>query len=113
MAQDKPTQKDIAKQYDGNLGYFRMRHYLRSRRLWIFLATVVLSLAGVLTFGFWGSDESFSKGPLSEKHARFNNECSVCHVDMETDALKAITASRPSNHSVFSIFKRGAHQAQD
>ena len=113
MAENDPTQKKIAKQYDGNLGYFLKPHYLRSGRLWIFLATVVLSLAGVLTFGFWGNDDAFSKGPLSEKHARYNDVCSVCHVDMETDALKAMLASRPSNHSVFSVFKGGTRGARD
>ena len=90
MAEKNPTQKQIAGKYEGNLGYPRKRHYLRRLRAWCFAAVVVVSILGVFTFRYWGTQKAFSTGPISENHARFANDCRACHLDAETDLFKSL-----------------------
>ena len=89
MDDTSPTQKQRAAQYSGNLGYFRKPHYLRRIRLWCFLAALVVSLGAVVSYRFWKRDTIFSKGALSQGHARLTQDCRACHADAQTDALKA------------------------
>ena len=90
MADKNPTQKQIAGKYAGNLGYPREPHYLRRLRLWCFAAAVVVSILGVFTFRYWGTQKAFSTGPISENHARFASDCRACHLDAETDLFKSL-----------------------
>src|SRR6266853_1554250 len=83
MADEHPTQKQIAEKYRGNFGYFRKAHYLRRLRWWCFAAAVAASIVGASTFRFWGRQQAFSTGPISDNHARFANDCRVCHLDAE------------------------------
>jgi hypothetical protein len=89
MDDNSPTQKQRAGQYAANLGYFGKPHYLRKARLWVFVATLILSLVAVLSYRFWKRDSIFSKGALSQGHARLAQDCRACHTDAQTDALKA------------------------
>ena len=107
MDGNPPTQKQIAQKYDGNLGYFGKSHYLRRLRGWCFAIVALCSLVGAITFHFWGSGKIFSKGPISENHAGFANDCRACHIDAETDALKALLSERPSGSSLRTIFATG------
>ena len=112
MDGNPPTQKQIAQKYDGNLGYFGKSHYLRRLRGWCFAIVALCSLVGAITFHFWGSGKIFSKGPISENHASFANDCRACHIDAETDALKALLSERPSASSLRTIFSTGpSHEA--
>ncbi len=90
MAEKKPTQKQIAGKYAGNLGYFRKSHYLRSLRAWCFAAAVVVSIVGVFTYRYWGTQQAFSTGPISENHARFATDCRACHLEAESDLFKSL-----------------------
>ena len=90
MSGRDPTQKQIAEKYKGNLAYFRRGHYLRRIRGWTFFLTVIVSIAAVLGFRYWGNDEFLSTGPISENHARFANNCQACHEGAETDLLKVL-----------------------
>lgn len=84
------TQKQIAEKYKGNLDYFRKGHYLRRLRGIAFLLAVAGSIAAVLGFRFWGTEEFFSTGAISENHARFANDCQVCHEGADPDVLKLL-----------------------
>lgn len=77
------TQKQIAEKYHRNLAYFKKAHYFRRLRGWCFLAGVVLSVVGVLSFHFWGGQEAFSTGPITQNHAAFAKDCRVCHLAQE------------------------------
>ena len=93
MAEKKPTQKQIASRYIGNLGYPRKAHYVRRLRGWCFLTAVVISILGALSYSYWGTQKAFSTGPISENHARFAADCRACHLDAETDLFKALLAA--------------------
>ena len=93
MDKDKPSQKQIASSYRGELGYPRKPHYLRRVRGACFVGAVLVSLLGVLAFRFWGTQKVFSTGPISENHARFANDCRACHLDAETDLFKSLSKS--------------------
>lgn len=103
MDGNPPSQKQTAQKYDGNLGYFRKSHYLRRLRGWCFVIAVLCSLIAVASYQYWGSGRIFSKGPISKNHASFAQDCRACHVDAETDALKALLAERPSGTSLQAI----------
>src|SRR5260221_3818735 len=90
MADDRPTQKQISGQYRGNLDYFRKPHYLRKLRWWCFAIAVAGSIAGVVTVHIWGRQKVFSTGPISENHARFANDCRVCHLDADSDLSRLL-----------------------
>jgi hypothetical protein len=90
MSGREPTQKQIAEKYKGNLGYFRKGHYLRRLRGWLFFLAVLASIGGVLSFRYWGGEELLSTGPISEGHARFANQCAVCHEGADADLLKLL-----------------------
>src|SRR5438105_2340569 len=98
MDGDPLTQKKIAQKYDGNLGYFQKSHYLRRIRTVVFAVTALCSLVAVFTFRFWGRQEFLSKGPISENHARFANDCRVCHIDADS-LLKAFSPTKSGNRS--------------
>ena len=98
-----PSQKQIAQKYDGNLSYFRKSHYLRRLRGWCFVIVALCSILGAATFRYWGSGKVFSKGPISQNHASLANDCRACHLDAETDALKALLLTRPSGSSLQTI----------
>ena len=102
MFRDKPTQKSISQSYDGAVDYPRRPHYFRRLRGWLFAAAVVVSLAGAFGFGLWGRSRSYSPGPISQNHARFTNDCRVCHLDADDAFLKlgklALGAPAPSGN---------------
>ena len=100
MDDSSPTQKQRAGQYAANLGYFRRPHYLRRLRLWFLLAAVILSIGAVITYRYWGKDDLFIKGALSQGHARLAQDCRACHTDGQTDALKARLAASRDGHSL-------------
>ena len=100
MDDSSPTQKQRAGQYAANLGYFGRPHYLRRLRLWFFLAAVILSIGAVITYRYWGKDDLFIKGALSQGHARLAQDCRACHTDGQTDALKARLAASRDGHSL-------------
>jgi hypothetical protein len=93
MADRNPTQKQVAAKYTGNLHYFRQPHYFRRLRWACFAAAVVLSIAGALTFRFWGKQSAFSTGPISENHARFASDCRACHLDADRDLFGSLLHS--------------------
>lgn len=94
MAGPNRTQKQIAEKYKGNLDYFRRGHYLRRLRLFAFLIAVVASLAAVFGYRYWGKPELFSTGPISENHARFANDCQVCHEGANPDLVEVLRAKK-------------------
>jgi hypothetical protein len=98
MAGDPLTQKEIARKYGGNLGYFRKTHSLRRIRRVVFAVTALCSLVAALTFRFWGRQEFVSKGPISQNHARFASDCRVCHIDANSP-LKALSPKKSGNRS--------------
>ena len=103
MDGDSPTQKQRALRYAGNLGYFRRSHYLRRLRLWFFIAAVFLSVGAVITYRHWGKDEIFSKGALSQGHARLAQNCRACHAGGQTDVLKARLSESHDGRSIPAI----------
>jgi len=100
MDDSSPTQKQRSGLYAGNLGYFRRPHYLRRLRLWSFLAAAILSIGAVISYRHWGKDEIFSKGGLSQGHARLAADCRACHADGQTDVLKARLSSSDGRGSI-------------
>ncbi len=90
-----PNSREIAGSYAGNPSYFGKPHYLRRLRGWCFVIAVLGSIAAAVTYGRWGNASAFSKGPVSERHARFANDCRACHADAQTDLLKAVTGENP------------------
>ncbi|MCX6980554.1 MAG: hypothetical protein NTV08_07355 [Verrucomicrobia bacterium] len=105
MDDTSPTQKQRAGLYAGNLGYFRKPHYLRRLRLWCFLATLILSLVTVVSYRYWKRDNLFSKGALSQGHARLAQDCRACHTGAQTDALKARLSESKDARSIPGIVK--------
>ena len=103
MDGDPPTPKQVSRKYWGNLGYFRKSHYLRRLRGWSFAIVALCAIVVAATFQYWGSTRIFSKGPISQNHASFANDCRACHMDAETDALKALLSARPSGDSLQTI----------
>src|SRR4051794_32420230 len=91
-----PTQKQTAAKYKGNLTYFNKAHYMRRWRAIMFLAAVILSIGGALTFRYWGKEEYLSTGPISENHSRFAHDCQVCHEGAQTDLLAVLPFSKAS-----------------
>src|SRR5690554_3772614 len=85
MADAKSTQKQIAEKYKDNLDYYRRGHIWRHLRLLAFGIAVLGSVAMVFGFRHWGKEEFFSTGPISTNHARFANQCEVCHDDVQSD----------------------------
>ncbi len=103
MAEKDPTQKEIAGQYIGNLGYPKRPHYLRSIRFWCFAITVLGSIAGAVAYHQWGTQKAYSTGPISENHARFANDCRACHLEAETGLFKTLL------HSPAEALSAGGH----
>ena len=97
MAEEKPTQKKISQRYDGAADYPRHPHYFRRLRGRIFAAVAGVSILGALTFSFWGKQEAYSPGPISQNHSRFARDCRVCHLDADhATATLALGESSPS-----------------
>ncbi len=90
MADQPRTQKQIAQKYKGNLDYYRRGHFLRRLKLLLFLLAVFGSLGAVFGFRFWGNRQYFNKGPISQNHARFANDCAQCHDGAEADLSRAL-----------------------
>ena len=99
----KPTQKQIAEKYKGNLGYFHKPHYYRSLRLIAFLVVALASIAAVFTWRFWGNEEMFSTGPISANHAKFAHDCRACHVGADPDFLKGLSLPKPRELSLQTV----------
>jgi hypothetical protein len=90
MSDSKPSLKQIAKRYAGNLSYFKDNHYFRTLRKHLFLystlaaALVVLLIALATT---WESSVSgnyllsriYNPGPISQGHADIAHDCAACH----------------------------------
>ena len=104
MAGNPLTQKQTTQKYGGNLGYFRRTHYLRRLRGWCFVIAAVCSLGAVASFRFWGGDEIFSAGPISENHARFANDCRACHLAPKIDFLTALLSEKPGTRTPGAVF---------
>ncbi len=87
MAGSKFTQKQIAEKYKGNFDYFKKGHYFRRLRGWCFLVAVVASVGGLVAFQFWGKQSFLTTGPISENHASFANDCTLCHLGADSNLL--------------------------
>lgn len=109
MAEEKPTQKKISRRYDGAADYPRHPHYFRRLRGWVFTAVAGISIFGALTFRYWGKQEAYSPGPISQNHSRFARDCRVCHLD--TDRATATTALAESPHSLMDAACLTCHSA--
>jgi predicted CXXCH cytochrome family protein len=107
MAGPNRTQKQIAEKYKGNLDYFRKGHAFRRLRMAAFLIAVVGSLAAMFSFRYWGRDEIFNTGPISANHARFAQDCRVCHEAADTDPLKVIPLDRVKELSADKVRESG------
>ncbi len=90
MADQPRTQKQIAQKYKDNLDYYRRGHFLRRLKLICFLLAIFGSLGAVFGFRFWGTREYFNTGPISQNHARFSKDCTVCHQKAEVDLSRAL-----------------------
>ncbi len=90
MADQPRTQKQIAQKYKDNLDYYKHGHFFRRLKLACFLLAVVVSLGAVFGFQAWGTKEYFNTGPISQNHARFANNCGVCHDGGAPDLARAL-----------------------
>lgn len=72
------TTKKLARRID--LQYFTRPHPLRRWRLWLSLAVPLLAIGWLLNQRAHGSQAAYSRGPLSQSHAVFTEQCSLCHV---------------------------------
>lgn len=88
------TPKQAVEKYQGNLSYFRRGHYLRWLKLSLFLLSVLVSLAAVMTYPRWGNSTLFSTGPISANHAGFAGDCRQCHEGAEPDLAKRLKSPR-------------------
>ncbi len=108
MDGNSPTPKQSSQKYWGNLGYFRKSHYMRRLRGWCFAITALCAIVAAATYHYWGTGRIFSKGPISQNHASFANDCRACHIDAEIDTLKAALSERPSGASLQTILTAGS-----
>lgn len=90
MADQPRTQKQIAQKYKDNLAYYKHGHFFRRLRLACFVLAVLGSLGAVFGFRFWATKEYFNTGPISQNHARFSNNCEVCHDGAVPDLSRAL-----------------------
>ena len=109
MAEEKPTQKKISQRYDGAADYPRHPHYFRRLRGRVFAAVAGVSILAALTFSFWGRQEAYSPGPISQNHSRFARDCRVCHLDTDRTASPATPAESP--HSLMDAACLTCHSA--
>ncbi|MDX6765180.1 MAG: hypothetical protein SFU85_00150 [Candidatus Methylacidiphilales bacterium] len=90
MSSSKPSLKQIAKRYAGNLSYFKENHYFRTLRKHLFLYSTLAALLLVLAATIittWESSVSgkyllsriYNPGPVSQAHADLANDCAACH----------------------------------
>src|SRR5262245_35455826 len=85
------TQKQIASKYKEDLTYYKKTHPLRRLRFWLTFLALVGGLVWALGFHrLGGTPQFFNTGPISENHARFANDCKVCHTGAETDMLSIL-----------------------
>ena len=92
MALGKRTTRQIAEKYKGNLDYYRRPHRFRTVKLVCFALAVAGSLALAIKPH---RQEIFSTGPISANHARFANQCEVCHTDLQPGLLQVWKSDRP------------------
>ena len=90
MAQPQRTQKSIAERFKGNLDYYKKAHYLRRAKFLVTLGVVVVGLAAMAVWHFFGSEKFYSSGSITRSHAQFASDCSKCHVGASTVAKFSI-----------------------
>jgi hypothetical protein len=83
MDDPQTRQKQISQRYVGAVDYLRRPHYFRSLRIRLFVLAVIASIIGTLAFSYWGRQDAFSPGPISQNHARFGSDCRACHLDAD------------------------------
>jgi hypothetical protein len=79
MATPRRTQKQIAEEYQGNLGYFGKVHLGRRARFMISFLAISAGLAAIIVFQRRGNEEFFNPGKLSTSHAALVDKCASCH----------------------------------
>ncbi len=85
------TQKQIAQKYKDNLTYYKEGHYLRRWRKWLSILAVIGGLVWALGYKhLGGSNEFFNTGPISANHARFTEQCEICHEGATTDVFSML-----------------------
>ena len=90
MATPQRTQKSIAERFKGNLDYYKKAHYLRRAKFLVTLGVVVIGIAAMAVWHFFGSEKFYSSGSITRSHAQFANQCAKCHVGANTvDQIKA------------------------
>jgi len=98
------TTKKLARRID--LQYFTRPHPLRRWRLWLSLAVPLLALGWLLIQRAQGSQAAYSRGPLSQSHAVFTEQCSLCHVTRAGAFFKEV-----SDEACLSCHDGPQHQA--
>ncbi len=90
MATPQRTQKSIAERFKGNLDYYKKAHYLRRAKFLVTSGVVVVGLAAMALWQFYGGEKFYSSGTITRPHAQFANQCEKCHVGGNTvDQIKA------------------------
>ena len=79
MDTPRRTQKQIAGQYQGNLGYFSKVHLGRMARFMISFLAISAGLAAIIAYQGRGSGRFFNPGKLSTSHAALVDKCASCH----------------------------------
>jgi hypothetical protein len=79
MDTPRRTQKQIAGQYRGNLGYFSRIHLGRSARFLVSFLAVAAGLAAIIVYQRHGNERFFNPGKLSASHAALADKCASCH----------------------------------
>lgn len=94
------TQKQIAAKYKDNLTYYKQGGAMRRVRFWLSVLAVIGGLAWAIGFQhFGGSPEFFNTGPISQNHARFKHDCTVCHEGATTDLFTMLPGSKTKSAS--------------
>ncbi|MGH8094567.1 MAG: hypothetical protein ACREIF_14030 [Chthoniobacterales bacterium] len=79
MARPRKTQKEIAAEYQGNLGYYNKAHLWRLARFMVSFLAISAGLAAIIAYERRGSGRFFNPGALSTGHAALVDNCASCH----------------------------------
>ena len=79
MATPRRTQKQVAEEYKGNLGYYSKTHLWRLARFLASFLAISLGLAAIIAFQKRGNERFFNPGKLSTSHAALTDNCASCH----------------------------------
>src|SRR5688572_8761100 len=69
--------KGLAQRID--LNYLRRPHAFRALRRRLMWGAPLLAAVAILPLFFGGGRKAFSAGPVSQPHAIFESQCSLCH----------------------------------